>query len=452
MRWIGSVVADVYRILIRGGVYLYPEDSRAGYEHGRLRLLYEANPIAFLIEQAGGAAIDGFERILDVAPQSLHARTPLIFGSKDKVERIRPYYTEGRHPAERRRSSAGAAPAAVILEPRTPAKMSIKHPIIAITGSSGAGTTSVKKTFEQIFRREKINAVYIEGDAFHRCDRAEMREQNEGGGARGRPPLQPFRHRRQPVRGARGDLRALCRDAAAGARATMSTTPTRPRRTALRRDLHALARVRAGLRPAVLRGPARRRRHRQGQRRPARRPEDRRRAGHQPRMDPEAASRQGHARLLDRGGDRHDPAAHAGLRPLHLSAVHRDRHQFPARADGRHVEPVHRALDPDAGRIDGRHPLPQSARHRLPLSAVDDPRQLHEPRQLDRHPRRQARPRDAADPDADDSRNWSSARRRAARAEFAPIAAHSASNDQGERHEHPDLARPSQARTATRPA
>ena len=60
MRWIGSVVADVYRILVRGGVYLYPEDSRPGYERGRLRLLYEANPIAFLIEQAGGAAIDGF--------------------------------------------------------------------------------------------------------------------------------------------------------------------------------------------------------------------------------------------------------------------------------------------------------------------------------------------------------------------------------------------------------
>ena len=95
MRWVGSVVADVYRILIRGGVYLYPQDSREGYEHGRLRLLYEANPIALLIEQAGGAAIDGFHRILDVAPQSLHARTPLIFGSKDKVARIHRYYSEG---------------------------------------------------------------------------------------------------------------------------------------------------------------------------------------------------------------------------------------------------------------------------------------------------------------------------------------------------------------------
>ena len=95
MRWVGSVVADVYRILVRGGVYLYSEDSRAGYEHGRMRLLYEASPIAFLIEQAGGAAIDGFRRILDVQPASLHQRTPLIFGSKDKVERIERYYSDG---------------------------------------------------------------------------------------------------------------------------------------------------------------------------------------------------------------------------------------------------------------------------------------------------------------------------------------------------------------------
>jgi len=95
MRWVGSVVADVYRILVRGGVYLYPEDSREGYEHGRLRLLYEANPVAFLIEQAGGAAIDGFHRILEIKPTSIHVRTPLIFGSKDKVERIALYYSDG---------------------------------------------------------------------------------------------------------------------------------------------------------------------------------------------------------------------------------------------------------------------------------------------------------------------------------------------------------------------
>ncbi len=95
MRWIGSMVADVYRILVRGGVYLYPEDSREGYEHGRLRLLYEASPVAFLIEQAGGAAIDGFRRILEIEPKALHERTPLIFGSKTKVERIARYYAVG---------------------------------------------------------------------------------------------------------------------------------------------------------------------------------------------------------------------------------------------------------------------------------------------------------------------------------------------------------------------
>jgi fructose-1,6-bisphosphatase I len=82
--------------VVRGGVYLYPQDSREGYEHGRLRLLYEANPIAMLIEQAGGVAIDGFNRILDISPQSLHMRTPLIFGSKDKVERIAGYYRDSR--------------------------------------------------------------------------------------------------------------------------------------------------------------------------------------------------------------------------------------------------------------------------------------------------------------------------------------------------------------------
>jgi fructose-1,6-bisphosphatase I len=98
MRWVGSVAADVYRILVRGGVYLYPEDSREGYGQGRLRLLYEANPIALVIEQAGGAAIDGFRRVLGVKPTSLHMRTPLIFGSTDKVERMARYYIEGGAP------------------------------------------------------------------------------------------------------------------------------------------------------------------------------------------------------------------------------------------------------------------------------------------------------------------------------------------------------------------
>jgi fructose-1,6-bisphosphatase I len=94
MRWVGSMVADVYRILARGGVYLSPEDAREGHANGQLRLLCQANPIAFLIEQAGGAAIDGFDRILEIEPRSIHMRTPLIFGSKDKVERVAGYYSE----------------------------------------------------------------------------------------------------------------------------------------------------------------------------------------------------------------------------------------------------------------------------------------------------------------------------------------------------------------------
>jgi fructose-1,6-bisphosphatase I len=95
MRWVASSVADVYRILVSGGVCLYPGDSRDGHTHGRPRLLTEANPIAFLIEQAGGAAIDGFDRVLEIAPTAVAMRTPLIFGSSEKVERIARYFSEG---------------------------------------------------------------------------------------------------------------------------------------------------------------------------------------------------------------------------------------------------------------------------------------------------------------------------------------------------------------------
>ena len=88
MRWIASLVAEAYRILIRGGVFLYPADARKGYGDGRLRLLYEAHPMAMIVEQAGGAATTGRERILDLAPTSVHQRVPLIMGSIDKVRRI----------------------------------------------------------------------------------------------------------------------------------------------------------------------------------------------------------------------------------------------------------------------------------------------------------------------------------------------------------------------------
>ncbi len=101
MRWIASLVADAYRILIRGGVFLYPGDSRRGYANGRLRLVYEANPIAMIIEQAGGAATDGTASILDLVPASLHQRTPLVFGAAREVARIARYHTEPSIIAER---------------------------------------------------------------------------------------------------------------------------------------------------------------------------------------------------------------------------------------------------------------------------------------------------------------------------------------------------------------
>lgn len=88
MRWLGSLVADAYRIFRRGGIFLYPQDSRKGYEQGRLRLIYEANPVAFLIEAAGGRASSGTQDILLLPPQSLHQRVPLIFGSADEVDAL----------------------------------------------------------------------------------------------------------------------------------------------------------------------------------------------------------------------------------------------------------------------------------------------------------------------------------------------------------------------------
>jgi fructose-1,6-bisphosphatase I len=94
MRWVASMVADAYRIFMRGGIFLYPADDRRGYEQGRLRLMYEANPVAFLVEQAGGQATDGINPILDRQPAAPHERTPLIMGSADKVERVRHYHLD----------------------------------------------------------------------------------------------------------------------------------------------------------------------------------------------------------------------------------------------------------------------------------------------------------------------------------------------------------------------
>lgn len=92
MRWIASMVADVHRILTRGGVFMYPRDSREPGKAGKLRLMYEANPMSYIIEQAGGAATNGTQRILDIQPESLHQRVPVFLGSKEEVERATGYH------------------------------------------------------------------------------------------------------------------------------------------------------------------------------------------------------------------------------------------------------------------------------------------------------------------------------------------------------------------------
>ena len=94
MRWIASMVADVHRILTRGGIFMYPADARDPGKPGKLRLMYEANPMAFIVEQAGGAATDGRQRILDIQPEKLHQRVPVFLGSKNEVERVTSYHNE----------------------------------------------------------------------------------------------------------------------------------------------------------------------------------------------------------------------------------------------------------------------------------------------------------------------------------------------------------------------
>jgi fructose-1,6-bisphosphatase I len=94
MRWVASMVADVHRILTRGGVFLYPWDKREPNKPGKLRLMYEANPMAWLVEQAGGAATDGHQRILDLQPGKLHERVSVILGSRNEVQRVTAYHQE----------------------------------------------------------------------------------------------------------------------------------------------------------------------------------------------------------------------------------------------------------------------------------------------------------------------------------------------------------------------
>lgn len=94
MRWVASMVAEVHRILVRGGVFMYPKDTKDPSKAGKLRLLYEANPMSFIVEQAGGVSSTGRERILEIKPSGLHQRVPVILGSKNEVDRIVRYHKE----------------------------------------------------------------------------------------------------------------------------------------------------------------------------------------------------------------------------------------------------------------------------------------------------------------------------------------------------------------------
>ncbi len=93
MRWIASMVADVHRILTRGGVFMYPWDKREPNKPGKLRLMYEANPMSWIVEQAGGASTNGKTRIMDIQPKELHERVSVILGSKNEVDRVTQYHT-----------------------------------------------------------------------------------------------------------------------------------------------------------------------------------------------------------------------------------------------------------------------------------------------------------------------------------------------------------------------
>ena len=260
--------------------------------------------------------------------------------------------------------------------------MSKKHPIISVTGSSGAGTTTVKHTFQQIFRREGVTAVTIEGDAFHRYDRAEMKKAIAAEEARGNNHLSHFSPEANVLDELENTFRAYSETGTGKSRHYVhdheeelalgspagTFTPWKDL------DPGSDLLFYEGLHGAVVTGKR--------ERGPTCRPQDRRRAGHQSRMDSENSSRPCDTRLYDGGGHADNPAPHARLCAVYLPAVHGNRHQLPARADGRHVESVHRALDPDARRIHGGHPLQGPARHRLPLSELHDPRQLHEPRPI----------------------------------------------------------------------
>ena len=248
--------------------------------------------------------------------------------------------------------------------------MSVKHPVIAITGSSGAGTT---------VRDQDLRA--------HLPARADRRRRRRG---RRLPPLRPRRDARRPWRRRRGtgtptsatsaprrtssrsSRRSSARTARPARASSASTSTTRPRRRRSGSRAGTFTPWRSipeGTDLLFYEGLHGGDRHGASGRRAPRRPARGRRPHREPGVDPEDPPRQGRARLLHRGGGGHDPAPHAGLRELHLPAVLAHAHQLPARPHRRHLEPLHRARHPHRGRELRRDPLPRSEGDRLPVPA-----------------------------------------------------------------------------------
>ncbi len=227
--------------------------------------------------------------------------------------------------------------------------MSVKHPIIGVTGSSGAGTTTVRTTFSQIFRRERIAATIVEGDAFHRYSREEMRRQLDGAHERGDPHFSHF----GPEANLFVELQALfesyARNGSGKVRAYLHDENDAAPYQQVPGTFTPWMDLAPGERSALLRGLARRRGHGQDRRRALRRPAHRGRAVGQSRVDSKTPSRQDAAWSLARGRRRYDSAPNARLRELYLPAVFTNRCELSARSNRRYVEPLRRACDSGRG-------------------------------------------------------------------------------------------------------
>jgi phosphoribulokinase len=257
--------------------------------------------------------------------------------------------------------------------------MSKKHPVVVVTGSSGAGTTTVKRAFEHIFTREKLSAAVIEGDSMHSLGRVEFKEAMKKAEAAGNHSFSHFGPEANDFEGLANMFKTYGETGAGKKRyyihsdeeAAAAQRPSRHQPEAGRvhpwEDMPANTDMLfyEGLHGLVVTDKVDMAKHVDlGRRRGARR---------QPGMDPEDPPRRRRARLFRRGHRRHHPAPHAGLRELRDAAVLPHRHQLPARAPGRHLQPVHRPRHPDPGRVPGGGAFPQSQGRRFPLLPVHDP-------------------------------------------------------------------------------